>query len=207
MPFKNKDKINNSVLANYVESLKIYLKDSSSMSARLMKVIDKMPSPSFIKNEMSQAEGDILKESVDWAWKEITGHKMIDELKINNDHEPFLGNYWILKNGIILEGINHSTIISKNIALFSSLLKINPMEIVGHMSNPNRLIKIAINEGAIRVYVNSNKTAYFQMSPETYKLWGRDKVKKFDVKEKIIRLVDLSKDYKGWSTGIGIRID
>ena len=46
--------------------------------------------------------------------------------------------------------------------------------------------------------------SYFQMNDQIYGEWGRNKVKKLDFKNKIVKLIDKKINYDGWKSGITI---
>ena len=87
------------------------------------------------------------------------------------------------------------------------MLKINGFALQEYLgSRPNDLIKFIIDNGGVRMFVNKNKKLYAQMSPETYGKWGRAKVKKYDFKLKAVKVIDLRAPYKGWKSGITIKL-
>lgn len=201
------DKPNADILAAYVESLKLYARSNPTIDGKIKSAIDALPSPTQIKSNMSDEEGKLLYETVDWAWKKITGHDIVQELKVTKAPEHLMGNYWILRNGVILSGENHFTIIKNNLNMFSSLLNVGANTLLGHMgSEPNKVIECAIANGAMRVYVNNNKEFFSQMSSDTYGEWGRTKVRRLDFKDKVVKVIDLSQPYKGWSSGVAVRL-
>jgi hypothetical protein len=118
-----------------------------------------------------------------------------------------MGNYWMLPKGVILEGPNHFTIIKRNMNLFISLLNINAFAMHDRLAgNPNGVIKLVLDHGAMRIFVNKSKDAYFQLTDETYSIWGRQKIKKYEFKNKITKVVDKRQPYNGWSSGIVVKI-
>lgn len=202
----DKDFVDNAVLATYVESLKMFAKDSPNIDKKLLGVIQSLPAPDTVRSSMGYEESAVLQESVNWAWKQITGNKMVDELKITKAPEHMMGNYWMLKNGVILEGINHLTIIRNNLSLMAILLNLDQMAILGNMLDPNKCIHMVIANGAIRAFVNHNKECFFQMTSQTYGDWGRNKIKKLDFPHKTVKVIDLKQPYAGWDTGISVKI-
>lgn len=201
------DKPSADVLGSYVESLKLFAKDNHKIDSRLKSVIDSLPSPASIRGNMSDEEGKLLYETVDWAWKKITGHDIVQELQVSKAPEQLMGNYWMLKNGVILSGENHFTIIKNNLNMFSALLNVGANTLLGHMaSSPDKVIFCVIANGGMRVYVNSKKDFYCQMSAETYSDWGRIKVKHLDFPTKVVKVVDVRQGYNGWESGIPVRL-
>ena len=193
-------------LAAYVESLKLHAKESK-LPLKLNNAIDALPSPSKIKRDLSEQESKILYETVGWAWHQITGKNIEDEIKVQKAPERLMGNYWMLKNGMLMEGINHFTIIKQNMTLFAVILGIDPFVLEAEScSNPDKMIQTAIANGAVRVFINKNKDAYFQMTDSTYGDWARNRIKKLDFTNKTIKIVDLKQPYCGWESGIVVRI-
>lgn len=195
------------ILATYVESLKLFVKQNPNLDKQLANAINGMPSPASIRSNMSEEEARLLYETVDWAWKKITKHDIVDELKVQKPEEHLMGNYWILRDGVIIAGENHFTMIKNNINLFATLLDVGANTLLGHMgSAPNKVIACAIANGAIRVYVNSKKELYCQMSDKTYGEWGRVKIRKMDFPTRVVKVVDVKQPYKGWSSGVAVRL-
>lgn len=200
---KEKDIPTGDIVASYVESLKTLVSDEKVNNMSVKKVINSLPPPTKIRSELSKQEIAIVFESVRYAWKEVSGQDIIEENKIRRSPETLNGNYWMIKNGIILEGPNHFTIIRKHMDLLASLLNIDPFVIHEKMSGtPNGLIKTIIDNGGMRIFVNKARKAFFQLSDKTYSEWGRDKIKKYDFKDKIVKVIDSRQPYCGWESGV-----
>lgn len=192
-------------IAAYVESLKISLKDGEIKDKNVADTIENMPSPIKIRSELSYEECFMIFETVRWAWKEITGQDITNLAKVSPAPETLMGNYWMLKNGLIFHGVNHYTIVKQNIDVFAKLLNINAFVIHEKLSSPpEQIIKTIIDNGGVRVFITKDKRAYFQMNDKIYGEWGRNKVKKLDFKDKIVKLIDKNIDYSGWKSGITI---
>lgn len=192
-------------IAAYVESLKISLKDGEIKDTNIAQTIENMPSPSRIKNDLSNEECFMIFETVRWAWKEITGEDLTQLAKVTSAPETLVGNYWMLKNGLMFHGVNHFTIIKQNIAVFSKLLNINAFVIHEKLSAPpEQIIKTIIDNGGVRAFITNDKRAFFQMNDKIYAEWGRNKIKKLDFNDKTVKLIDKKIDYKGWKSGITI---
>ena len=194
-------------LALYTETLKSYIRDIPDLSEEIVEIVKSLPAPKKIRHDFSIKECEILFESIAYVWKKITGQKLIQEQEIINPPETLFGNYWLINNGILLHGVNHYGIIKQNASLLCALLKINGFALQEYLgSRPNDLIKFIIDNGGVRMFVNKNKKLYAQMSPETYGKWGRAKVKKYDFKLKAVKVIDLRAPYKGWKSGITIKL-
>lgn len=113
----------------------------------------------------------------------------------------------MLMNGILLNGPNHFTIVKKNMELFRALLDINAFVMHEKMASPpDELIKTVLDHGGMRIFINRDKSGYFQMTDETYSKWGRGKVKKMDLKNKVVKVIDKSNPYRGWDSGIVVKL-
>ena len=195
------------VLATYVESLKMYLKDNPKTEGKFADLINNLPNPIKIHKDFSIQECKILHETVAYLWRKITGKKIVDEVKIIEAPESLFGNYWMIKNGILLHGTNHFTIIKQNAQLIASLLKLNAFTLEQYLcSEPNKLIQFIIKNGGVRLFINKNKKMQIQMSSKTYGKWGKKKIKKYDFSKKIVRIVDFKVPYEGWKSGIPIKL-
>ena len=194
-------------LAAYVESLKLHVRACKIDDPEIKKLICNLPTPKNIENLLSSAELRIIAETIRFLWQKIAGQDIIGESKMEKSSEKLLGNYWMITKGVLLSGPNHCTIIKKNMDLFMSLLDIDAFAMHENMaSNPNNLIKLVIDNGAMRIFVNADGKAYFQLSADTYGKWGRRKIKKYDFKEKIVMVIDINAKYNGWKSGIRIKI-
>jgi hypothetical protein len=194
-------------IAAYVESLKLYLKRGQVKDPDMADKIAKLPAPKQILRSFSMEEIRVLTETVGYLWKKISNNDIIEESKMERAPETLEGNYWMLTKGVILEGPNHYTIIKRNMNLFISLLDINAFAMHDRLaSRPNDVIKLVLDHGAMRIFVNKGKIAYFQLADDTYTKWGRAKIKKYDFKKKITKVVDKRQPYKGWNSGIVIKI-
>lgn len=190
-------------IAAYVQSLKLYLNRKQVKNSDLQEKIKMLPSPKRILKHMSMEEIRILTEVVGYIWKEITKNNIIEESKMTRAPDKLMGNYLIISKGVLLSGPNHFTIIKQNLNLFRTLLDINAFAMHEKMSgNPNDLIKLIIDHGAIRIFINKNKQSFFQLTDETYSKWGKKKIQKYEFKNKIVKIIDKRQHYKGWESGI-----
>lgn len=194
------------VLGNYIDTLKMYEKNNE-LSLELRECIRDLPTSMYLLKNMSDVDIGLTQETVEWAWMKLTGNNIIDELSISNESKELRGYYWWLSNGVVFGGSNHTTIIKQNLGLFSSLLDVNSMVLLrGLGGNSNELIGIVIKNGGVRVYIDSNKTGYFAMTGKTYGEWAKNKVSKIDLPNKIIKLIDINREYDGWDSGIKVII-
>jgi len=191
-------------LALYVKVLKMHLKDNK-LDANKTKLINNLPNPKEITESLSWEECKILFETINYLWKRIIHKDILEENSIEKSEQKLLGNYWLLENGILLSGINHTSIILQNTALISTLLNINGFTLQYYLSvQPNKLLKFIIASGGVRMFINKNNKGWFQMTGTTYGSWARNKVKKYDLKKKTVKVIDLKANYDDWKSGISI---
>ncbi|GAF77777.1 unnamed protein product, partial [marine sediment metagenome] len=67
-------------------------------------------------------------------------------------------------------------------------------------------IRFILENGGVRLFVNKNKKLYAQMSSTIYGKFGKKKIKKYDFPERIVRIIDFKAPYKGWKSGIAIKL-
>ena len=194
-------------LALYTQTLKMYLRDNPDLNDKYADLIKKLPSPRQISREFSKQECKLLYETLEYLWMAITGGKLVPEKEIIKAPETLSGNYLMLCNGILLAGLNTTTIIKKNSQLLCTLLDINAMTLMEYLASPpDKLIEFILKNGAMRLYINPSKKLFAQCSPETYGKWSRAKLKKLDFDYKAIKVIDFKTEYKGWSSGVLIRL-
>lgn len=201
------DEVDAHEVASYIEALNIALKDGSVKSPEVIGVLHSLPSPEHVRRHLSHEEAKILFESVRWAWKEVTGKDITETFNFVPAKETLMGNYWMMKNGVLLHGVNHYVIIKRNLSLFATLLDLQPFVLHQKLSGePNDLIKYVIDNGGLRIFVTLDKRAYFQMNDQVYTNWGRAKVKGFDFQNKFVKLIDATSSFNGWKSGISLNL-
>jgi hypothetical protein len=206
MNIKKSDIPHPDVLSVYVESLKGFARDKRDLNPSLVELIDKLPSPKKVKKDLSFEETRLLFETISYLWRSITGNSIIEENKVVHQPEALKGDYWLLKNGIMLSGPNHFTIAKHNLELMASILGLDRMAAQYYLAkSPEQLIMFLLRNGAVRLFASKDKKLYFQMSPEVFGRWGKQKVKSFEIKDRSIRVIDFKTPYKGWDSGILIR--
>ena len=201
----NEDLISAKDIAAYVEALKLCLSKNQIKDPDIAEHVKKLPSPTHILKRLSIEEIRILTESVGYLWKKVTNNNIIEESKIQRAPETLQGNYWMLTKGVILEGPNHYTIIKRNMNLFIELLDINAFAMHDRLaSNPNDVIKLVLDHGAMRIFINDKGESYFQLTDDTYTEWGKNKIRKYEFKKKITKVIDKRQPFKGWRSGITV---
>ncbi len=204
---KEKEVLGPETTAQYVEALELYAQEHPNLDKKYADLISNLPSSRKIILDFSIEECKILYETIDYLWRKITGNHIIQEKEIIKAPESLSGNYWLIKNGILLKGVNHFTIIKQNASLFCSLLNLNGMALQEYLANkPHKVIGFILNNGGIRLFIDKNKKLYAQMSSSTYGKWGKSKIKKYDFKLKAVKVIDFKRPYTGWKSGITIKL-
>jgi hypothetical protein len=192
-------------LSLYAQTLKTYLHDNPDINEEWKDLINKLPAPRKIKQDLSHEECKILYETLEYLWEKITKNRIIPESEVISAPESLSGNYLMLKNGILLKGINSYDIIKRNSSLICSLLDISGMVLQEYLSgDPNQLIRLILKHGALRLFITSDKRFFSQCSPETYGKWAKKKIQKLDFKKRVVKLVDFKREYNGWKSGLVI---
>jgi len=193
-------------LAAYVKILKLYLEEND-LEPDIIRLIKGLPSPRVVKTSLSWEECKILFETINYLWKKILGKDILEQQYVEDAKQDFLGNYWIFKNGVMLSGENHLTAIKRDSSLIITVLGLNGFSLQYYLStDPDKLIRYILKNGGVRMFVNKDNNGYFQMSEDTYAKWGREKVRKYDLKTKIVKIIDFRVPYKGWKSGISIKL-
>lgn len=194
-------------IATFVDSIKLYRHDNGGkVDSEVAKLIDNLPSKYMILSSMNEAELSLLHRSVGYIWRKITG-KRISE----TESEPYDvsnapdGCYWLLPGGLMLHGLNHFSAAKNNRDVICSMLNINPF-IFEHKvnANPDGLVGLIVSRGGVRVLVKRNGSSVYMQTNEQSWPWARDKADKMYHKNRIIKVVGGSEDYKGWKSGVSI---
>ena len=202
---KDEDYPSTDDIASYAEALKLYVMEGQIQDKELVRLVNNLPEPNVIRKRLSDQEARILFQTIGYVWKKITKKSIIEDSKVIAKPDTLEGNYWILSKGILINGVNHYSIIKQNFELFRTLLGINAFAMHEKLSAPpNELIKLILDHGGMRVFVSKDKRWYFQLTDETYGKWGSQKIRKYDTPKKMVKLVDKTKPYKGWNSGVYI---
>lgn len=194
------------MLSTYVQALKYELDWDNIKNPEVKRVVDNMPDPKTIDKDFSVEECKIVFESVHWAWKKLSGQDILTEVEVLSNPEEISGSFWFLRDSILFEGPNHFTIAKQNMSIFNNLLNLQPMVFHEKLASPpHELIHYIILNGGIRAHIK-NKRGYFQLTDETYGKWGKLKLKSMNLNEKVVRLIDKKRPYKGWGDGIVVKI-
>jgi len=196
------------VISSLVESIKIHQVDHPDLFDKSdLKLVSGLPSRNFIMNEMSSHQMDILFRSVRHLWKRITGK----DPNLSNDNKDATlldGVYWLLPGGIIISGFNHFQTAKENKLLICSLLDINPLVFERMLASGNihEVIGLIISRGGVRVLVDRSEHSVIMQTSEASWPWVKAKLEKMYHKHKKAKVVDLSKPYNGWTSGVTIDV-
>ena len=196
------------VMASLVESIKIhYVDHKDSFDKADSKLAENLPSRNFIENEMDSPQMDLLFRSVRHLWKRMTGKE--PNMSVDNKDATLLdGVYWLLPGEVIVSGFNHFQTAKENKMLFCSLLDINPLvfERMLVSGDVQEVIGLIISRGGVRVLVDRNEHSVMMQTSESSWIWVKSKLEKMYHKHKKAKIVDLSKPYNGWTSGVTIDV-
>jgi hypothetical protein len=194
-------------LAGYVSIIKLFRKEHPyELNSELRNVVDNLPSKHMLMNEMNSHDLKFLFKTVSFLWKKITGGRLSEQERVvyNDEMAKTLdGCYWLLPEEILVAGFNHYDAAKKHKGIICSLLNINPILFEKSLaSTPEEVIKTMMKNHATRVIIDRDKsTVYMQCSEKGWPL-ARTKIKKMYHKHKILRVLDKSKEYSGWGSGV-----
>jgi hypothetical protein len=201
-------------LSSYIESIKLHKRsDGDSIDKEISKLIDNLPSRRQVTLDMDDTQRGILYDTVGYIWREITGQKIsdVDRNKQTTDMDLLDGCYWMMPGGIILAGLNHFAAAKSHRGLICSLLNINQFIFESKIAtDPDSLIGLIIARGGIRMLVrrgtpSAHGSVHIQTTKDSW-TWARDKLQKMYHKKKVIKILDDSKPYNGWKSGVPIVI-
>jgi hypothetical protein len=207
MPHPNKAPDIEALVA-MVDSIRIFSEDNGDLlSDSENKLVENMPSKNYILYKMNDAERDVLYRSVRHIWQKITGKDPEFE-STNQDAVNLDGVYWMLPGGVIISGFNHFQTAKENKLLICSLLNINTMvfEKLLASGNPNEIISLILARGGVRTLINREKSEVVMQTNESSWPWVKQKLEKMYHKNKTAKVVDLSRPYQGWQSGVTIKI-
>lgn len=196
-------------LSAFMESLALHRREQvSSIDSDIANAIDNFPSI-YKLAEMGDAELDLLQETISFCWKRVTGERLprADDMTKTSNNIFLDGPYWLLPGGVMVSGINHYSIAKKNKGLFCSLLNLNPLVFEQWLhADPNKVVERLILNGAVRTVVDRENNKVFCQTTEESWPWVREKLSKMYHKIKIAKILDPTKPFKGWESGVPVRI-
>jgi hypothetical protein len=197
-------------LAALAESLALHVADlGEDVSKDVLKAVDNLPSRFYITRKMSKTEIGWLRDTIRQLWKSLTGKDISDYATIPSPRHAveYEGNFWLLPGGIAVHAYNHFTAAKKHKGVICSLLDINGFVFERKLSEPPmRLIAYLLEKGAARVNIDRDKSQVIAQCSENSWPWVREKLRRMVHKKKVARVLDPTKTYEGWKSGIPIRI-
>ena len=194
-------------IATFADSIRLYRHDNGSkVDSELARMIDNLPSKHMILSEMDEPSLSLLHRSVGYIWRKLTGKNIRDvEAAPYSLADAPDGCYWLLPGGLMLSGLNHFSAAKNNRDVICAMLRINPF-IFEHKvcSSPDGLVGLIVSKGGVRVLVKKNGSSVYMQTNEASWPWARDKADRMYHKNKVIKIVGKSEDYKGWKSGVSI---
>lgn len=196
------------VLAVMVDSIRVFNEDNENdFNGSEKRLIGSLPAKSYILFKMGQPEMDVLYRSIRHLWKAMTGGN--PEFKSENQDDKHLnGAYWMMPGGILLSGFNHFQTAKTNKLLVCSLLNINPLVFEKTLASGDRneIISLILARGGVRALIDRDKSEVVMQTNEASWPWVKNKLEKMYHKNKIVKILDLSQPYEGWTSGVLIKI-
>jgi hypothetical protein len=198
-------------LAALVETLTIHVSDLGDDAPKNVKqAIESLPSRFYITRRMSITEIGWLRNKVRELWKLLTGKDISDfkTVPAPKHATEYDGNFWLLPGGIAVHAFNHFTAAKKHKGLICSLLDINAFVFERKMlESPMVLISFLLQKGASRMNVDRERSQVIIQCSEGAWPWTREKLRSMVHKKKVARILDPTKPYEGWSSGIPVRVE
>lgn len=191
-------------LASFSEALALHrIEKASSLDEDVSEAILNFPSRHQIL-AMSAIELDIFQDTLSFCWKRVTGSKLPNPNDIARSDRDFLdGCYWLIPGGIMLPGINHYASAKKNKGLLCSILNLNPLVFEQYLAgSPNEIVRYLIQNGAARTVVNRAGNSVFCQASEKSWPWVMEKMTKMYHKTKVAKILDPTKPFTGWKSGV-----
>ncbi len=198
-------------LSNAVSIARLFRRENPhDLDSETKKIIDNLPSKHLITKEMSSYDLKLLSRTVDFVWKKITGEKLSDVERLTPSSEnarELDGCYWLLPGEILVAGFNHYDAAKKHKGAICSLLNINPIVFEKHLAaDPQHVIQSVIQNHGVRVLIKRDESAVYMQASETAWPLARNKLHKMYHRTKLLRVLDRTKPYRDWTSGIPLII-
>lgn len=207
MPKPNKAPAPEALVA-MIDSIRVFYADhEEAFSIPEKRLIDSLPSRNRVIHDMDETQRDVLYRSVRHIWTGMTGKDPEFESE-NQDAKDLDGVYWMMPGGVLLSGFNHFQTAKENRILVCSILNINPLvfEKLLASGDTGEVINLVISRGGVRTLINRAKSEVVMQTSESSWPWVKEKLERMYHKNKIAKVIDLSKPYDGWSSGVTIRV-
>ena len=199
--------------AEYLEALadtlRLHAANDHNGEPGLKQKIALLPSR-YNLQQMSTVERELTLQSIRKIWKQVTSQELPEEKEATapQANKDLDGNFWLLPGGILVRGYNHYTSAKKHKGMFCSLLNINSFIFEHHLAaDPNRFIGMLLENGAVRAHIDrEGKRAIFQCTSQSWPV-ARNKMSRMLHQNRIIKVVDPSRPYHGWKSGIPVLVN
>ena len=198
-------------MISYVDAIILHrARQESELDKATLAKIGRLPSRKYILGHLSPTELIILFENVQDIWKTITGENIPNEEPERSPRsaQDVDGAFWLLPGGVTISGFNHFSAAKRHKNLLCNLLDINPFIFEKKMHlNPSELIRMIIHHGGVRMHIDRENSRVIAQTNENSWPTTMLKLQKMYHKHKIARILDLSRPYKGWKSGIPILVN
>ena len=198
-------------LAALAETIAVHVSDlGDDIPKDVLKAVETIPSRYFITKKMSKTEIGWLRDKLRQLWKFFTGKDISDFKTISapQSAKEYDGNFWLLPGGVCVHAFNHYTAAKKHKGLISSLLDINGFVLERKLAEqPMSVISYLLKMGAARVHIDRDKSQVIAQCSERAWPWVREKLRRMVHKKKVAKVLDPTKEYEGWKSGVPIRIN
>lgn len=198
-------------LANIVDILRLYRRDNPhELNKQSKEMIDNLPSKYMVRKEMNRYELKMLYKTLGHLWKQVTGERLSDmerPVRPNQEAQHLDGCYWLLPGEILVSGFNHYDAAKKHKGAICRLLNINPIIFEKALaSEPHRVIETVLKNHGVRVVVDRDNSSVFMQCSERSWPTARNKLRKMYHKKKVLRVLDKSKPFESWDSGVPLLI-
>jgi len=195
-------------LAAYVDAIRLHSSDGADQET--VTKIGRLPARQYILRQMSPTELSILFENVMDIWKTITGETLPQNpgTSAPQSAKDVDGSFWMLPGGVMLKGFNHFSTAIRHKNMLCNLLDINPFIFEEKMHrNPSELIRMIIQHGGIRLHIDRAASRVIAQTNEESWPTVLQKFQKMYHKHKVARVLDPTRPYKGWKSGVPIIVN
>ena len=195
-------------LAAMVDAIRVFRSDhSESFGPDEARLVDALPSRSRVIHDIDDPQRDALYHSVRHMWEGMSGGEPEFESR-NTDAADLDGAYWLMPGGILLAGYNHFQAAKDNRILVCSLLDINPLvfEQLLASGGVEEIVGLILARGGVRALINRERGEVVMQTGEESWPWVKDKLERMWHKHKLAKVVDLSRPYEGWKSGVAVRV-
>ena len=198
-------------LAAYADAIRLHqATNAGNFDTGILTKISRLPARSYILKQMSPVELSILYENIADLWKTVTGEKLPVQAGEGAPRSAtdVDGNFWLLPGGVMVNGFNHFAAAVRHKNMLCNLLDINPFIFEEKMHrNPSELIKMVIQHGGIRMNIDRQASKVVAQTNEESWPTLLQKFQKMYQKHKIARVLDPTRPYKGWNSGVPIIVN